>query len=86
MEIVFGVTQGLIVRPLLFNIFLAGLFFIISNINIASYADGNTPYIAADNIHDLIKSLEEASIALFQWFDNSFFKYNFDKFHLLINK
>ena len=35
----------------------------ISNINIASYADDNTSYISADNIDDLIKSLEEASVA-----------------------
>ena len=86
MEIVFGVTQGSILRPLLFNIFLAGLFFIISNINIASYADDSTSYIAADNIDDLIKSLEEAPTALFQWFDSSFLKNNLGKFHLLINK
>ena len=90
MKIVFGVTQGSILRSLLFNIFLADLFFIISNINIASYADDNTSYIAADNIDDLIK-LEEASTTLFQWFDNSFLKNNLEKFkfkflHLLRNK
>ena len=50
MEIVFGVTHGSISRPLLFNIFMADLFFIISNIDIASYTDDNTLYIAADNI------------------------------------
>ena len=86
METVFGVTQGSMLKTLLFNIFLAGLFFMISNINIASYADDNTSYISADNIDDLIKSLEEASTALFQWFDNSFLKNNLGKFHLLINK
>ena len=43
-----------------YAIFMADLFFIISNIEIASYVDDNTPYIAADNIDDLIKSLEEA--------------------------
>ena len=36
------------------------LFFIISNTDIASYMDDNTPYITADNIDDLTKSLEEA--------------------------
>ena len=85
MEIVFGGTQGSIVRPLLFNIFLAGIFFIISNINTANYGDDNTSYVAADNIDDLIKSLEEASAAFFQWFDNSFLKKNLSKFHLRIS-
>ena len=70
MEIVFGVTHSSISRPLLFNIFLVDLFFIISNIEIASYADDNAPYIVTDNIDDLIKSLEGASAALFQWFES----------------
>ena len=38
---VFGVRQVPILRPLVFNIFLADLFFIISNIDIASYVDDN---------------------------------------------
>ena len=50
---------------------LNDLFFVIGNIDITSYADNNTPYIAVDNIDDLIKSLEEALAALFQWFDNN---------------
>ena len=29
----------------------------------------NSNYIFSDNIDDLIKSLKEASIGLFQWFD-----------------
>ena len=39
--IAFGVTQVSVLRPLVFNIFLADLFFIISNIDIVSYADDN---------------------------------------------
>ena len=46
--------------------------------------DNNTPYIVADNINDLIKSLEETSTALFQCFNNNFLERSSCKFHLLI--
>ena len=52
METVFGVPQGSILRPLLFN--SADLFCNINDIDITSYADYNTPYIFADKIDDLI--------------------------------
>ena len=60
LEIIFGVPQGSILGPLLFNIFLINLFFIIEDTDIGSYADDNTPYVIADNTDGVIKSLEEA--------------------------
>ena len=56
LEIIFGIPQGSILGPLLFNIFLIDLFFIIEDTDIASYADDNTPYVIADNIYGVTKS------------------------------
>ena len=55
LEIIFGVPQGSILGPLLFNNFLIDLFLIIENADITSYADENTQYIIADNIDGVIK-------------------------------
>ena len=53
-DILFGVPQGSILGPILFNIFLSGLFLIVDDIDIANYADDNTIYKKHENINDLI--------------------------------
>ena len=71
LEIIFGVRQESILGPLLFNIFLIELFFIIEDADIASSVNDNTPYVTADNIDGVIKFLEEASEILFKWFNEN---------------
>ena len=81
----FGLPQGSILGSLLFNIFLTDLFFILNNTDIANYADGSTPYTSSNGVNGLIKSLEEASKELFEWFDEKLMKSNPDKCHLLVS-
>ena len=84
-EIFFGVPQGSLLGPLLFNIFLADLFFVLNKTDIANYTDNYTPYTSSNDVNELIKSLEEGSKELFEWFDDNLMKSNPDKCNLLIS-
>ena len=78
-----GVPQGSILGPLLFNIFLCDMFLFIQEIDIASYADDNTPYTTNKSHTEVISDLETASAKIFEWFHNNAMKANQDKCHLL---
>ena len=81
-----GVPQGSILGPFLFNIFLCDMFFILHDIEIASYADDTTPYGSANSIEETISILEDISEKLFQWFTSNQMKANEEKLHLLLSK
>ena len=70
-EIMFGVPQGSVLGPLLFNIFLCDLFVIMEHIGIASYADDNTPYTTGNSIEEVIEKLKNAAKTLFQWLSDN---------------
>ena len=55
------------------------------DVDIANFDDDNTPFTSANNIDDLIDSLEKASSSLFKWFKDNLFKGNPDKCHLLVS-
>ena len=74
-----GMPRGSILGPMIFNIFLCDAFFMIDNIDIASYADDNTPYIVGKSQCDLETKLQKASVKLFKCFYENGFKANQDK-------
>ena len=85
-EVIFGVLQGSILGPLLFNIFACDLFdFIDNDVNIGSYAHDTTPYVSAKNNEEVIKALENTSVDMLSWFAFNGMKANPDKCHLLLS-
>ena len=84
-EIIFGVPQGSILGPLIFNIYVSDYFLFVENSDIASYADDNTPYSTEERTDVVINSLEKESRMLLQWLESNYLKANPDKFRLLLN-
>ena len=81
----YGVLQGSILGPLLFNIDLIDLFFECDNSEIASYADDTTPYSCADDIPSVITQLQSTASKLFSWLTNIHMKVNPGKCHIILS-
>ena len=60
-ELLPGVPQGSVLGPLLFNIYINDIFFIIEQTNVCNYADDTTLYVCDKNLNCLIKKLEHDS-------------------------
>ena len=81
----FGVPQRSIFGPLLFHIFKCDIFVMADDINIANYADDNTPFASGDTPRTVMASFENAAGKLFEWFTNNNMTANHDKYHLLLS-
>ena len=57
----------------------------LSQTDFPSYTDGNTPYMEANRIDEVMMILENDSIQLFKWFSDNQIKANKDKLHLVIS-
>ena len=84
-EIEYGVPQGSIIGPELYNYNSNDLFLFMS-LAIINYADDNTPFSSAPSIPSVIDNLEEDSKILLNWIKYNGLKANPDKFHLLLSE
>ena len=61
---------------------MCDLYFIVNEVDFASYAVDNTPFVSGERLDDVLDSLKNASLKLFDWFSNNQMKANPDKCHL----
>ena len=84
-DIKYGVPQGLVLGPLLFNIDLNDLFLECEDYNITSYADDTTPYSCAQDISSVISELQRIAKKMYDWYRNNHMKANPGKCHVILS-
>ena len=84
-DIEFGVPQGSILGPILFNINMIDLFYKCEDSNVANYADDTTPYSCATDIPSVALELQASATKIFRWFKNNHLKANPGKSHILLS-
>ena len=77
-----GVPQGSILGPLLFNIYINDLFYLLKDTDICNYADDTTIYVCDNQLENIQSRLEQDALKLSGWFRENYMKLNDDKCHL----
>ena len=73
-ELIQEVPQGSVRGPLLFNIYLNGLFYLAESTNVCNFADDTTFYAGDNDLNSLINRLEHDSYLAIEWFENNSMK------------
>ena len=75
----------MVLGPILFNIFLSGIFLMLYDIDVTCYADDNTHFKSCDYVDAVDKTLKMSAEKLLKRFENNQMKSNTDKYHLILH-
>ena len=89
-RILFGITQGSILWPVLFHNYICGIFLETNDTEIANSVDDNTQYICLPDFDSVIsksicKSICKHPEIIFRWFYNNNLIPNAGKSHLIVS-
>ena len=70
--------------PLLFNIFINDMFYLMGEAEACNYVNDSTIYACDTTIKLAINKLEKHSSDVASWFSNNFMKLNEDKCHVIL--
>ena len=78
------IPQGSILGPLLFNVFINDLFFVIEKSDVYNFADDNALYSCRANLKAVLDNLKHDASKLLYWFKINSMKANPEKFQFMI--
>ena len=78
-----GVTQGSVLGPLLFNLYINDLFLIVTDTAVCNFADDISIFAADRQLDKVLERLETDALILSKWFPENFMKLNTGKCNLL---